>query len=143
MPSNITQEPGLLENQQMVDDVFANSVLDLSALLPPTDRSWNHNPYRLVSSGETENEIYLASLTTPKLIIKEPIKVQLSEDAGRIVADSPELEVYGVGDELNKAIFELQITIEELYYSLSEDRQNLGPHMVDILNTLERKISAE
>jgi hypothetical protein len=97
--------------------------------------------YSRFTDRQIEKELFLGALTDPTFKIIEPFKINISQEGDKIIANSEELEVHGFGDDLNEAIMDLQLTIQELYETLTEDSENLGPYMVEILAILNRKIS--
>jgi predicted RNase H-like HicB family nuclease len=66
-----------------------------------------------------------------KLHLRQPIAVSLSyslEDKIWVV-DCPELNLYGEGEDEQRAIDDFKNALEEFYFSLKRDKEKLGPEL--------------
>jgi len=70
-------------------------------------------------------------LDSKKLRLKQPISVSLiySSDNNLWVVDNPELNIYGEGEDENQAIDDFKQVLEETYFGLKKDKENLGPEL--------------
>ncbi|MFQ6055206.1 MAG: hypothetical protein ACE5J3_04415, partial [Methanosarcinales archaeon] len=67
-------------------------------------------------------------LESKNLELKKPLSVNLSysvEDEIWVI-DCPELNIYGEGENEQKAIEDFKIVLEEFYFNLKKDREKLG-----------------
>jgi predicted RNase H-like HicB family nuclease len=77
-----------------------------------------------------------------KLHLKQPIAVSLnyaSEDKIWIV-DCPELNLYGEGEDEQRAIDDFKNALEEFYFSLKKDKEKLGPELKKKWDLLQKII---
>lgn len=85
-------------------------------------------------------QVMLESLTDARLRLRDSIAVKVLEESGQIIAAAEELNEYGSGDSQAEAITELQYAIADLYFSLEEDKDRLGPGLQKVWETLQVKI---
>lgn len=87
-------------------------------------------------------QVTLDPLTDPRLRlrVRESIAVKVLEESGQIIAAAEELNEYGSGDSQAEAITELQYAIADLYFSLEEDKDRLGPGLQKVWDILQVKI---
>ncbi len=69
-----------------------------------------------------------------KLRLKQPISVSLIYSFDNFgnnfwIADNSELDIYGEGKNENQAIDDFKQVLEETYFGLKKDRENLGPEL--------------
>ena len=86
---------------------------------------------KLLKNRPEEKIIPINFLSSEKLRLKTHIAVAMKyspEDENWIV-DSPELNVYGVGRDEDEALEDFKSVLEESYFDLKEDRDNLGPRL--------------
>lgn len=62
---------------------------------------------------------YLHSLES--LNLKQPLSVSIEFDDIYYIAKSIDFPIYAIGDDVDEAILNLKIELEELYYELQED----------------------
>lgn len=85
--------------------------------------------------------IKLESLADDRLRVKEPIAVAVfRDDEGFILAEAVELNEFGYGDDPAAAVQELRYAIADLYFSLEEDQDRLGPGLQTVWAVLQAKI---
>lgn len=75
----------------------------------------------------TRRPILLYSLRHPQLKLKEPLAVLLEDDGEQIIAYSYDLETFGYGDTEGEALDDLRQTVVDLYLSLKDNQDCLGP----------------
>jgi hypothetical protein len=70
-------------------------------------------------------------LESEKLHLRQPIAVSLSYSSeGKIwIVDCPELNLYGEGEDEQRAIDDFKNALEEFYFSLKKDKEKLGPEL--------------
>ena len=76
----------------------------------------------------------------PSLRIKKPFTVNFSNEAGQTLAVAVEVDEYGVGANASEAHQDLQHAIAELYPSLQEDQERLGPGLQKTWDTRQEHI---
>lgn len=82
----------------------------------------------------------LGALRDPRLRLIAPLTVTFEYENDDIVAYSEELEEFGFGTHLTEAIADLQATIAELYFTLKEENNRLGPELIRTWDGLRQKI---
>ena len=85
--------------------------------------------------------IKLESLLDDRLRVKEPIDVSVFAAEGFILAEAVDFNEFGYGDDPAAAVLELRYAIADLYFSLEEDKDRLGPGLQTIWETLQAKIA--
>lgn len=85
-------------------------------------------------------QILLGSLRSGRLRIKSPIVVRCTRENQDIITEAVELNEFGFGKSFSESLIDLQATIGELYFTLKENRQRLGPDLQCIWETLQQKI---
>ena len=61
-------------------------------------------------------------------------------EGGEHVVEATELNEFGFGETLSEALTDLQAAIAELYFTLEEDQDRLGPDLSSVWDVLSRKI---
>ena len=92
-------------------------------------RTWPF-PFELIQGPERQI-IPINFFETPKLKLKKSFSVVLEyhpEDSLYIV-DSPELNIYGNGQDEVSAIEDFKVVLEESYFSLKDEKDKLGPSL--------------
>lgn len=81
-------------------------------------------------------------LESGKLLLKQPIVVSLgySPESKIWIVDCPELNLYGEGDDEQQAIKDFKIILEETYFNLKKDKENLGVELKKKWNIFQRII---
>ena len=82
----------------------------------------------------------LGSLRDGRLRVVEPIAVAPILEGGKHVFEAPELNEFGFGDNPSEALSDLQAAIAELYFTLEEDQELLGPDLSTVWGVLSRKV---
>ena len=86
-------------------------------------------------------KLNLDSLPDSNIALLQPISYLLSEEDGQIIAEAAELNEFGCGDTPAEAIADLQQTILELYRTLEQDRDRLGPDLQAVWEVLRSKVA--
>lgn len=89
------------------------------------------------------SNIRLGTLRDRRFRVQDPIDVKCSSEKGRIVAEALELNEFGFGENFSDAVADLQRAIVELYLTLNQDENRLGPDLEKVWATLQEKISAK
>lgn len=84
--------------------------------------------------------VALGFLRDGRLRVRAAIEVAIREADGQIIAEAEELNEFGSGDNQAEAIIDLQHAIAELYFSLEEDKDRLGPGLEKVWAVLQGKI---
>jgi hypothetical protein len=81
-------------------------------------------------------------LESEKLHLRQPIAVSLSYSSeGKIwIVDCPELNLYGEGEDEQRAIDDFKNALEEFYFSLKKDKERLGPDLKKRWDILQKII---
>ena len=82
----------------------------------------------------------LGSLRDGRLRVVEPIEVSPMLEGGKHVLEAPELNEFGFGDNLSEALSDLQAAIAELYFTLEDDQERLGPDLSSVWAELSLKV---
>lgn len=84
--------------------------------------------------------VALGFLRDGELRVREAIEVAILEEDGQIIAEAEELNEFGAGDNQSEAVIDLQHAIAELYFSLEEDKDRLGPGLQRVWEVLQVKV---
>ena len=82
----------------------------------------------------------LGSLRDGRLRVVVPIEVSPMSEGGKHVVEAPELNEFGYGDNLSEALADLQAAIAELFLTLEEEQERLGPDLSSVWVVLSRKV---
>ena len=93
-----------------------------------------------LGNGEVPENFTLDSLRDGRLRVVEPIEVVPMMEGGKYVAEAPELNEFGFGDNLVGAISDLQASIAELYFTLEAEQMKLGADLAPAWGALSRKV---
>jgi len=74
-----------------------------------------------------QRPLLLYSLRHPQLKLSSPIAVSLEDDGMQIIAAAYDLDVFGYGETEGEALDDLRRTITDLYFTLKDDANALGP----------------
>lgn len=81
---------------------------------------------------KVEQEIFpIEFLESEKLALRQPITVRASYSSknNTWVVDHFELNIYGEGRDIDKAVKDFKIALEEVYFDLKEDKDKLSPQL--------------
>lgn len=85
-------------------------------------------------------QMLLGRLLDGRLRVLEAISVRFSQEEGQVVAEATEFGECGFGANHSEALSDLQRTIAELYFGLSDDRDRLGPELQRLWSVIQKKI---
>lgn len=77
----------------------------------------------------------------PKIRVLKPMPVDISRRSDGYVAQFKQVAEFGCGDTLSSALDDLGKTIAELFLTLTEQRQSLGPDMKRVHANLSRYVA--
>ena len=83
---------------------------------------------------------FLGSLRDGRLRVLEPFEVAPMLEGSKHVLEATELNEFGFGDTFSEALADLQAAIAELYFTLEEDQELLGPDLLSVWDVLSRKV---
>jgi hypothetical protein len=86
------------------------------------------------------NDILLGSLRDGRLKVISPINVKFSLEGDQTIAESPELNEFGFGENWFEALADLQRAISELYFTLEKEHKKLGIDLQNVWQVLQKKI---
>lgn len=86
-------------------------------------------------------QILLGSLRDGRLRVQSPITVKITKEDRHIIAEATELDEFGFGANLSDALRDLQRAIVELYLTLEEGKDRLGPDLQRVWTTLQHKLA--
>ena len=92
---------------------------------------------KLLSESGT---LALDSLLDGRLRVVEPISVVQMVEEGACIVEAKELNEFGFGDSFSEAIRDLQEAIAELYLTLEDEQERLGPDLASVWAVLSRKV---
>ena len=90
--------------------------------------------------GTTAEPTQLAFLRDGRLRVRRPLSVTITQEDGQFVAEAEEINEFGYGETVSIAIPDLQRAIAELYFTLEEDQDRLGPDVQEVWEVLQTKI---
>lgn len=81
-------------------------------------------------------------LESKKLVLKQPITVRAlySPETETWVVDHFELNIYGEGRDIDEAVKDFKVVLDETYFDLKGDKDKLGPFLQEQWNLLEKII---
>lgn len=86
------------------------------------------------------NQVFLSSLCDGRLRVQFPIAVKFTKEDQHIIAEAVELDEFAFGTNLSEALRALQRAIVELYFTLEEGKDRLGPDIQRVWTTLQHKL---
>jgi hypothetical protein len=86
------------------------------------------------------DHFYVGALRDGRLRIVSPISVQAMVENDHIILEAEELQEFGFGHTLSEVIIDLQRAIAELYFTLAEEHNRLGPDLERVWSILQQKI---
>jgi hypothetical protein len=91
-----------------------------------------------LTSGSQPAELYIGSLPDPRLRLRIPLRVTVEEEDGVVSVWNSELEEVGYGSNRGAAVQDFQQTLVELYRTLENDQDRLGPEMERVWGLLQQ-----
>ncbi len=89
-------------------------------------------------------EILLGSVMDRRLRVTDAMRVLLSTedtaDGTKVIAEAPEINEFGFGENISEAIGDLQRAIVQLFFELEEQKERLSEDLRSVLEVLRRKL---
>ena len=85
-------------------------------------------------------QILLGSLGDGRLRVIMPIAVTLTTENDDYIAEAEELSEFGFGKNPSEAINDLQRALAELWFTLQQERDRLGPDLLVLWSALQQKV---
>ena len=79
------------------------------------------------SYAAIERPIFVNSLRHPTLRLRSPMAVSLIDDGEQIIAAAYDLDTFGYGDSDSEALDDLRRAVVDLYATLKDNSDSLGP----------------
>lgn len=84
--------------------------------------------------------LLLGCLLDGRLQVHSPITVNLSKEGRNIIAEAPELNEFGFGENLSEAVADLQRAVAELFFTLEQEHARLGSDLQRVWTALQQRI---
>jgi len=84
--------------------------------------------------------LLLSSLPHPQMRLRVPLRLRVEREGDLVSVWNEEVEELGYGPHLTAAVEDFQQTVVELYTSLRQDRERLGPALQVLWNRLEHLV---
>ncbi len=126
MSIQILEGPKSLESGIIVSsdhETLGEPAVEVKDFPSITDRIGDH-------ISATPVSILLGSLPDPVLFLREPITLDVEKEDGSFAVSSSEIDEFGVGEYLMDAVEDFQQSLVELYLTLRENQNSLGPAMM-------------
>jgi hypothetical protein len=98
---------------------------------------------RKTSAIPISKPILIHDLLAKGLRLREPLAVSLDYDESQVIAYCYDLDVFGYGETEIEALNDLRQTIVDLYFTLRENRRNLGEYAEGVWEYLGRIVERE
>ena len=85
-------------------------------------------------------QILLGSLGDGRLRVRMPIAVNLATENDDYIAEAEELSEFGFGKNPSDAINDLQRALVELWFTLQQEQDRLGPDLLGVWSKLRQKV---
>lgn len=95
---------------------------------------------RIGGSPVLPDHIFLGTLRDGRLRVQSPITVKIAKENQHVIAEATELDEFGFGANLSEALRNLQRAIAELYLTLEEGKDRLGPDLQRVWTALQAKV---
>lgn len=89
---------------------------------------------------QVPKHFYLGALRDGRLRVVSPISVDVMVENEQLILESEGFEEFGFGHTFSEAITDLQRAIAELYFTLEEEQNHLGPDLERVWSILQQKI---
>ncbi len=86
-------------------------------------------------------ELLLGCLRDGRLRVIEPFLVKYTLENQHVIAEAVDINEFGFGNSLSEALCDLQGTIAELYFTLEDNDNRLGPDLQQVWTTLRRQLA--
>ena len=125
----------MVTTEARMQDLGKQKESDLEGTLPIVELNVSE-----VEAPRLAERFTLGSLRDGRLRIVNPIKVVQMSKGSAYVAEAPELNEFGFGENPSGAIADLQAAIAELYFTLETEQKRLGPDLARVWSILSRKV---
>ncbi len=92
------------------------------------------------SRQATPREFTLGALRHPTLRVRVPFKLDVRKSSEGVTVWSNDLEEVGYGPYLTAAVEDFQQAVTELYLTLRDEQDRLGPDLARVWETLNRHV---
>ncbi len=89
---------------------------------------------------KSPSRIQFGMIRSRRLRIIAPITVQLERKGDTVVARWEEIEEFGYGRNISESVDDFGRTIEELFFSLADQKDHLGPDLKGVFATISKYI---
>tara|TARA_R100000049_G_C1892375_1_gene45001 strand:+ start:321 stop:623 length:303 start_codon:yes stop_codon:yes gene_type:complete len=86
------------------------------------------------------DRLKIGTLGVGRLRVVTPITVTIDTENDDFIAEAEELAEFGFGKDRAEAIADLQHALVELYYTLEEDQNRLGPDLAQLWDVMQRRV---
>ena len=118
------------EERRIADQAFHQSLFTIPEI-PAWDSYSDRKPVHALP-----DKTLIGSLRHGELRIIQPIEVRFSTEDALTIADAPEFNETGFGDNRSEALVDLQFAIAELYFELKAEQHNLGSDLKTVWGKL-------
>lgn len=94
----------------------------------------------LISTAAVPDQVLLGSLRDGRMRVRRAIPVKLGTEGEHIIAEAADFDEFGFGHTVSEALADLQRAIAELYFTLDQEQNRLGPDMQRVWANLQEKI---
>ena len=101
---------------------------------------FNNKPKLFEIQQATPQRFTISTLLDDRLILRMPIEVEIEKENETYIAKCDVFEEFGYGDDPMTSVIDLQQTLAELYWTLKEEQNRLGPYLTQIWNRLQEVI---
>jgi hypothetical protein len=85
-------------------------------------------------------QVLLGALRDGRLRVRSPIAVNITREDHHIIVEALEFDEFGFGNTLSEALVDLQHAIADLYLTLEQEQDHLGPDLERVWHSLQEKI---
>ena len=125
------QEISLLPHESEEEEVLGSPLEPLAGFMDSaTDSRLEPAPTRIL----------LGTLGDGRLRVRSPILVLLTTENHDYIAEVEELNEFGFGKNPSEAIADVRRALAELYHTLEQEQERLGPDLVTIWDALRGKV---
>jgi hypothetical protein len=89
---------------------------------------------------QIRESLELGTIRHPALKVHEPFHVSFTTEDDSARAHAEEIDEFGFGVSYTEALVDLQHAIAELYLTLEEEQERLGPDLARVWSVLQTKV---
>lgn len=137
----------------MVTRILEQPIVQVTSDVDPHDAAGSETIYLQPGSApewsdERSDEVWpspfsLATLADGRFRVIAPLDVSFLVEDDSIVAEATEISEFGFGSIHSEAVRDLQAAIVELYLTLRDDQDRLGPDLMSVWETLQDKVRTQ